>query len=234
VTLQPHLQISEPEHPVSAVAVVLHGGRANGRTRVRPSQLAVLRMLPFARALSRAGARDGLAVARLRYAVRGWNGAEQSPVADARWALDQLAERFPGRPVALVGHSMGGRTAIYAAGHPNVACVVGLAPWLEAGDPVVRLAGRRVLIAHGTADRMTSPVASAEFARRAAPVATSVSYVQITGERHAMLRRPALWHELTAGFVTGCLLDRPPAGTDGGVAANILTKALAGEPLLVA
>ncbi len=37
----------------------------------------------------------------------------RSPVADTLWALDQLTERFPDVPVALVGHSMGGRAAMY-------------------------------------------------------------------------------------------------------------------------
>ena len=71
------------------------GGR-KGHGRVTARQLAVLRMLPFAKDLGRAGAPLGLAVARLRYGVRGWNGEDRSPVADGRWALDQLAERFPG------------------------------------------------------------------------------------------------------------------------------------------
>ncbi len=90
-----------------------------------------------------AATRDGLAVAQVRYRVRGWNGAERSPVADTSWALDELATRFPDVPVALVGHSMGGRAAIYAAGARRVRAVVGLAPWIEPGDPVAPLTGRR-------------------------------------------------------------------------------------------
>ena len=87
--------------------------------------------------------RDGLAVARLRYRVRGWNGADAAPVADAHWALDQLTARFPGVPIALVGHSMGGRAALYAAGHPAVRAVVGLAPWIEPGDTERTIDGLR-------------------------------------------------------------------------------------------
>ena len=138
----PYLHVDRPD-----------GDGARGRARaarrpgprhappVRASQLAVLRMAPFVTSLRRAGAEHGLAVARLRYLVRGWNGAAQSPVPDVRWALDRLAEQFPGIPVALVGHSMGGRAAVYAAGHDSVRAVVGLAPWIEPGDPV-RAAGR--------------------------------------------------------------------------------------------
>ncbi len=196
-------------------------------------QLAVLRMLPFATSLRRAGAAGGLAVARLRYRERGWNGEQRSPVADAEWALDELGRRFPDAPVALVGHSMGGRTAFYAAGHPNVEAVVGLAPWLEPGDPVVQLAGRRVLIAHGSLDRMTSATESGAYARRAATVARSVSYIAVKADAHAMLKRATVWHELATGFVTGVLLARSPEGTGDSATANVLTKALAGEPSLV-
>jgi predicted alpha/beta-hydrolase family hydrolase len=218
---------------VRAVAVLLHGGRAHGTAPVTARQLAVLRMLPFATALQRAGAADGLAVARLRFGVRGWNGTQRSPVADARWALDDLQQRYPGAPVALVGHSMGGRTAVYAADHENVRAVVGLAPWIEPGDPYLPLAARRVLFVHGTHDRMTSARGSAEFARQASTVAASMSYVQIRNDGHPMLRRPGIWHELTAGFVTGVLLGTAPQGTAGSDTTNVLVQALAGQASLV-
>ena len=229
----PVLRVADPRGPVRAVAVVLHGGRAHGTAPVTARQLAVLRMLPFARALERAGGTHGLAVARLRFAVRGWNGAQQSPVADARWALEELQRRFGDTPVALVGHSMGGRTAVYAAGAENVRAVVGLAPWIEAGDPYEQLAGRRVLFVHGANDRMTSARASAAFAQRAARVAASMSYVQIRDEGHPMLRRPGVWHELAAGFVTGVLLGTTPEGTADSHTTNVLRQALAGQASLV-
>jgi dienelactone hydrolase len=233
VRSEPTLTVAAPAGSVRAVAIVLHGGRAHGTGPVTARQLAVLRMLPFATALQRSGAADGLAVARLRYRVRGWNGASQSPVADARWALDELQGRYPDVPVALVGHSMGGRTAIYVAGHENVRAVVGLAPWIEADDPVEQLAGRRVLFVHGNRDRMTSARASAAYAQRAAAVAASVNYVRIRNEGHAMLRRAALWHQLTAGYVTAVLLGHTPDGTADSETANVLTQALAGEASLV-
>jgi pimeloyl-ACP methyl ester carboxylesterase len=230
---EPHLHVSRPTGAATGIALVLHGGQSRSHRRVRAGQLAVLRMLPFARALERQGGPDGLVVARLRYRLRGWNGAEQSPVADASWALDRLAERYPGRPVALVGHSMGGRTALYVAGHSSVRAVVGLAPWIEAGDPHAQLAGRRLLIAHGSQDRMTSPPMSAEYARSVAGIAESVSYVEVAGERHAMLRRAAVWNALAVGFVTGVIYNRLPTETGGPEITNILTKALAGQPSLV-
>jgi dienelactone hydrolase len=231
---QPALNVQRPgRRPVRAVALVLHGGRSHGTGPVRPSQLAVLRMLPFATALHRAGRSDGLAVARLRYVQRGWNGTAQAPLADVRWALGELQRGFPGAPVALVGHSMGGRAALYVAGYPSVEAVVALAPWIEQGDPVSQLAGRRLLIAHGTRDRMTSAAASAAYARAASRVAASVSFVSVEDERHAMLRRARLWHELTTGFVLGVLCARPPSGTVEPQLTNVLTKALAGQASLV-
>jgi dienelactone hydrolase len=230
---QPALRVRLPAGPVRAVALVLHGGRSHGTGPVRPTQLAVLRMVPFANALHRAGRSQGLAVARLRYVQRGWNGTAQAPLADARWALGELERRFPGTPVALVGHSMGGRAALYVAGYPSVQAVVALAPWIEQGDPTSQLAGRRILIAHGARDRMTSPRASATYAHAAARVAASVSYVSVQDERHAMLRRAAVWHELTTGFVLGVLCARQPSGTAAPQLTNVLTKALAGQASLV-
>ncbi|WP_438949092.1 LLM class flavin-dependent oxidoreductase, partial [Streptomyces harbinensis] len=41
----------------------------------------------------------------------------------------RLAARLGPVPVVLVGHSMGGRAALRAAGHPAVTGVVALAPW---------------------------------------------------------------------------------------------------------
>lgn len=230
---EPKLVVDEPGGPVHGIVLLLHGGRSNNLAPVRATQLPVLRMRPFVTSLRRRSRIDGLVVAQLRYRVRGWNGAERSPVADAEWALDQLAARFPDVPVALLGHSMGGRTAMYVAGHENVRAVIGLAPWIEAGDPITPLTGRRVLIAHGDLDRMTSPRASAAYARAAQRVAQSVSYVNVSGDRHAMLRRARLWQELATGFVRAVLFNAPPDGTGADEPANVLSRALAGQVALV-
>ncbi len=232
MTDEPKLLVDNAAGPVRGVALVLHGGRARSRMPVRATNLAVVRMLPFVTALRR-HARSGLVVAQVRYRVRGWNGGERSPVADTRWALDRLATRFPDVPVALVGHSMGGRAAIYTADHAAVRSVVGLAPWIEPGDPVDPITGRRLLIVHGAADRMTDPRASAAFARRAEPLAESVTFVSVAGEKHAMLRRARLWHGVAAGFVAATVLGRPPEGSETSDTAKVLTGALAGEAQLV-
>jgi pimeloyl-ACP methyl ester carboxylesterase len=229
----PFLHVDLPKGPVQAVALVLHGGRSRSTSAVRANQLAVVRMLPFDAALRRAGSTRGLAVARMRYLVRGWNGTAESPVGDVRWALDQLAQRFPGVGSALVGHSMGGRAAMYAGGQAGVRAVVGLAPWIERGDPYTQLAGRRVLIAHGQLDRTTNPPASAAYAQHAGAAGASVGYIGIRGERHAMMRRPRLWHDLTTGFLLAVMCDAPPPETVPDTAAKILAEVLAGQPSLV-
>ncbi|MCW2597146.1 MAG: alpha/beta hydrolase [Jatrophihabitans sp.] len=233
MTSVPALLVDEPRGEVRAVALVLHGGRSQGTGPVRARQLAVLRMRPFISSLRQAGADHGLAVARLRYAVRGWNGSAASPVADVRDALDQLAARFPGVPITLVGHSMGGRAALYAADHPSVRAVVGLAPWIEPGDPYLQLEGRRVLIVHGDHDRITSARGSTLYAENARRVAASVTYVSIRRESHAMLRRARLWHELATGWVLAVMCDVPAEETVRAESANVVEKALAGTASIV-
>lgn len=211
---RPSLSVSVDGGDPEAVVLVLHGGRDVSTAPVRGRQLAVLRMLPIASRVRHLG-QGRVAVARLRYGTRGWNarGGEPAPVRDAQWAMAQLADRFGPRPLGLVGHSMGGRTAMRVGGSEQVRGVVGLAPWLPPGEPVEQLTGRRVLLVHGTADRMTSPRATAAFASRLEAASVPVSLVDITGEGHPMLRRPALWHDLAAQFVLAAVLaDYKPSG----------------------
>jgi len=198
---QPVLSVLEASGATKGVVLVLHGGKAHSRDPVEARHLSPARMVPFARHLHRAGRRHGLAVWSLRNSVRGWNGPDMSPLQDARWALRQIAERHPDVPVFLLGHSMGGLTAVCAADHPQVKAVVALAPWLDPQTPADRVTGRKVLIIHGTTDHMTSPTQSLAFARRAAPDAASMQYVSLRGVGHFMLRKVRIWHTLATGFV---------------------------------
>jgi len=109
----------------------------------------------------------------------------------------------------LVGHSMGARAAVRAAGHPAVSAVAGLAPWLPPGEPAVQLAGRQVLLVHGTLDGVTSPPETWAFAERARE-ATEVAAVEVRGGDHPMLRRARLWHAIAAEF-SRAALGLPPA-----------------------
>lgn len=208
---QPRLVELPARGPTSAVALVLPGGRADSFAPTDTRQLTAVRMRPFARALHRRAGRRGLAVWTVRYRYRGWNGPEMSPVADARWALAEVRRRHGDVPVVLVGHSMGGRTALRVADDDNVRGVVALAPWLLDSEPVEQLAGKDVLIAHGTLDAVTSPRASRRYADRARGVARSVRYVAVRGDTHAMLLRWRRWSTLTTRFTLGLLaLPRRP------------------------
>lgn len=196
--------------PPEAAVLLLHGGRETGLGAPLPGpfNLPALRMRPFAQALGRAMA-GGVLVRAVRYGHRGWNGSRADPLHDAVRALDELRRAAGEIPVVLVGHSMGGRAALHAAGHPLVRGVVGLAPWCPDGDPVEQLAGRDVVLVHSTRDRVTSPAASRTLTARARRAGARTCLVTVHGSDHAMLRRAPAWHRLTTALVTG-LLGRSP------------------------
>lgn len=194
----------EPDEP-SAVVLVLHGGRDRSQAPVREWQTAVLRMRPFAGAI--ADASDGrIAVAAIRYAVRGWNGAAASPLRDTELALEQVTGRHPDLPLGLLGHSMGGRVALQLGGDERVHAIAALAPWVEPQDPVRSHPGLHVLIRHGTRDRMTSPKRSKAYAEALAARGVDVTYESVGGGDHAMLRQASQWHQRTADYLVRQLL----------------------------
>ncbi len=224
VTNSPRLiAVAEPRH-AEAVVLVLHGG-ANRKDdpRVSPTQLSVLRMIPIAQRIAKADRRR-LAVYRLLNSTRGWD-TRHTPVDDVHWAIDQLREGFGSQlPVGLVGHSLGGRAAILAAERREVRSVVALNPWVYPTDGQIDLSGRRVLVAHGTDDRIASPQSSAAAARALSRTA-DVTYVRVDGAKHAMLRRGRDFERLAADFAAATLLDdRTPRGA--------VAQALAGESLI--
>ncbi|PZF80717.1 alpha/beta hydrolase [Jiangella anatolica] len=199
---EPVLTEERPRGDVRAAVLLLHGGRSESREPVRPRQPSVLRLRPFAWSLRRAGAPLGLTVWRLRYAIRGWNGADESPLADVRAALAAVVARDPGVPVALVGYSMGGRAAIRVAGSSDgVVALAALAPWLTPSEPPSLLAGKHVLLMHGSADTTTDPRLTAALAAELSGVAASCRYLPVHGDGHALLRHPAVWHREVTRFV---------------------------------
>ncbi|MDQ0822006.1 alpha-beta hydrolase superfamily lysophospholipase [Arthrobacter sp. V1I7] len=201
------LSVAPARGETRGVALVLHGGTANSYEFVRGRHLSPARMVPFAQTLRARGGLHGLSVWTLRNRYRGWNGADMSPVQDARWALSHIRREHPDLPVYLLGHSMGGLTALCVADDPQVRAVVALAPWLNRDTPVQRVAGRRVLIVHGTEDRWTSPSNSLAYARRPKGVAESVDYVSLTGAGHFMVRRLGLWNSLASGYILDAFAD---------------------------
>jgi pimeloyl-ACP methyl ester carboxylesterase len=220
VTPEPKLvDVHVPDRP-EGVALVLHGGASRrADMMVSPTQLSVLRMIPVARRIVRAGERR-LAVFRLLNSVRGWD-AGHTPVRDAAWALDRIAERLGERaPTCVVGHSLGGRAAILTAGRPEVRGVAALAPWVLPTDvPAGDLSDRSFLIVHGSRDRIASPDRSAALARTLARRA-DVAYVTVEGGKHAMLHHHAIFDGLAADFSATTLLGAPATGALARVAAG--------------
>lgn len=192
-----------PAGPARAVALVAHGGRANSTAPASRAGRPALRMYPFTLGLHRSGRREGLAVAQLRYRVVGYNDGD--PVADVEWAIRELRERFGEVPVCLVGHSMGARACVRAAGTEGVVAVAGLAPWLTPADPVKQVAGRTVMLAHGLRDRITDPARSRAWAELAYPYALRLCRFELAGTGHAMLERFQTWQRLVRHFTLGSL-----------------------------
>ena len=187
-------------------------------------------MYPFLLDLHRAGRDSGLAALQLRYRVRGYN--EGDPVADVEWALSEIARRHGDVPVCMVGHSMGARSVLRCAGHESVRAVVALAPWLPPGEPTFQLAGRTVVMAHGTRDRTTSPARSLAYALAAREVCDRLCRFEVAGSRHAMLERGRTWQRSGAASGTGGAGAAPLGrATAGGVRAA-LTGRLPGAAVI--
>ncbi len=196
-----------PERPRGAV-LMLHGGKPRGTEPVGSRSASRWRSDTMRKVLEPRFRDAGLAVHLLSYAVRGWNAgaaAEPSPVPDARWALEQLGHAHPGLPIALLGHSMGARTAVHVADHPAVVGVVALAPWFDAGDPVSTLRGRHLVAGHGSRDRITSARHTRAYVDRAARVAASAEFVDLGALGHYMLARPDRWNRFALRATLGVL-----------------------------
>jgi alpha-beta hydrolase superfamily lysophospholipase len=198
----PSLVTVAPRSPARGVALIAHGGRSKGTARDSNLRTPALRMFPFLADLARAGRRGGLAVAQLRYRMVGYNDGD--PVRDLEWALNELSGRFAA-PVCLIGHSMGARAALRAAGHDSVQAVAGLAAWCPPEEPVAQLAGRTVMLMHGSRDRVTDPAGSLHLGRRARGTAARIARFEVAGAGHAMLERLPLWQAITRRFVLGAL-----------------------------
>uniref|UniRef100_A0AAU2JL67 Alpha/beta fold hydrolase n=1 Tax=Streptomyces sp. NBC_00049 TaxID=2903617 RepID=A0AAU2JL67_9ACTN len=200
-----------PAVPVAAV-LLLHGGRADGPEPPPLLNLPALRMRPFAAAVARATRGQSVLVAEVRYRHRGWNGPRCDAARDAEAALAQLRGLAGEIPVVLVGHSMGGRAALRAAGDPLVRGVVALAPWCPPGEPVDHLAGRGLHLLHDEADRVTSAAESWQFVRRARLAGADATAVPMPSGGHAMLRGAGAWHRRTAALAAALLSGADQSG----------------------
>ncbi len=197
MTRKPSIETAGPAPDPSAIVIIAHGGRADSRQPAGNRTLTYAWQRWVTPWVVGAVRGAGVAVWRLRYRYRGWNGAAADAAQDLRWAVREAARRHPGVPVILVGHSMGGRASLYAAGEPNVSAVALLAPWIEDRDPVSNLAGKPVLIAHGTADRTTDPRTSKSVAAR-----IGAEFAAIDGAGHSMVGKRDRWRAVLAEFLT--------------------------------
>ncbi|MFE3514781.1 alpha/beta hydrolase [Streptomyces sp. NPDC059166] len=198
---------------VSGVVLLLPDGETDSRRR--PSALSYAAQLPLARTLARAGQGDGLAVHVVRYRSRGWNSGAD-PASDAQWAADEVQRLYGDIPVCLAGHGMGGRAALRGAGHDAVSSVLALAPWLpeDSGpepEPVKQLAGRRVLIVHGTNDARTDPELSYRLAERAKKANRDTCRFEVHSDGHALRQHRTEVLALASDFIAGSLFARPYA-----------------------
>lgn len=164
--------------------------------------------------LTRAGHGEGLVTHVVHYRYRGWNGGEAHLAQDADWAAEEVVRRYGDVSVCLVGMGMGGRAALHAAGHTAVNSVVALSPWLPEEDvaappePVKQLAGRRVLIVHGTNDERTDPELSFRLAARAKKANRDICRFEVHSDGHGLHQYRSEVHSLAEDFVMGSLFGR--------------------------
>lgn len=203
--LVPTLTRDEPDAEVTGVVLLLHGGTEHSEAPVGNRSASWYRMRAIQRAVTPRAHERGVATWLLRYRTRGWNGTGAVPIADARWALEQITATHPGVPIVLLGHSMGGRTAIHVADAPGVVGVVGLAPWWPPDSPIAALRGRHLRAAHGRTDKITSARATRAFVTAAETVAASAEFTDLGAVGHYMLRRVGDWNAYATETTLGLL-----------------------------
>lgn len=205
-----------PRNPQGIVLVLHGGGSRRDSVVVSPTQLSVLRMVPIAGRIARAG-RGRLVVVRLLNSVRGWD-TRHTPVEDVRWALAQLRETHGSLPTSLVGHSLGGRAALLSGDQPGVTSVVALNPWVQTSDQV-DLGGRPTLVVHGTDDRIADPRKSEALAEKLSRTAP-LGFLRVSGGKHAMLSHRGVFEGAAADFVRATLLGDEVTGPVGALLAG--------------
>lgn len=176
--------------------------------------LAAASVRALGRRLARAARGEGLAAHAVHYRWRGWNGTEANLARDANWAVEEAVRRYGDVPVCLAGFDMGGRAALRAAGHEAVNSVLAIAPWLPEDDvaappePVKQLAGRRVLLVHGTNDQRTDPELSFRLAARAKKANREVCRFEVHSDGHGLHQHRDEVLALAEDFVMGTLFGR--------------------------
>ncbi|GAA4683358.1 alpha/beta fold hydrolase [Gordonia humi] len=194
------LSISDPELAV----LVLPGGTDFSYRPFSRLQGSAMRMYPFTVSIqARFGSR--VRVRQPRYRVYGWNGGQASPMPYARRALDRLADEHPDTPIAVIGHSMGGRIAAQLGDDARVTDILALAPWWQFADWRQIHDQARVVAVHGEADTVTRPARTAKGIAELADRGLDASYVSVPGGGHPMLDHLGLWHGEALAFVDQAL-----------------------------
>ncbi|MGE7387504.1 alpha/beta hydrolase [Streptomyces sp. NPDC004126] len=181
---------------VSGVVLLLPGA-----SRFAPGPLR-----PLARALARAGGAQGL----VAHPVAHGAGPREEA---AGWAADEVVRLYGDVPVCLAGFGAGGRAALLAAGHDAVNSVVAMAPCLTEGagadspEPVKQLAGRQVLIVHGTNDARSDPESSFRLAARAKKANRSTCRFEVHSDGHGLREHRSEVVALAVDFVLGAMLS---------------------------
>ncbi|MHC5904353.1 alpha/beta hydrolase [Streptomyces sp. S6] len=211
----PHLGKAVGPEPASVSGAVLLLPAGEELSERRPSPMwATSSVRALGRRLARAGRAEGLVVHAVHYRYRGWNGAEAHLAGDARWGTDEIVRRYGDVPVCLAGVGMGGRAALRSAGHDAVNSVLALAPWLPEEDvaaepePVRQLAGKRVLIVHGTNDDRTDPELSFRLAGRAKKANRDVCRFEVHSDGHGLHQYRDEVQALAEDFVMGTLFGK--------------------------
>ncbi len=194
-----------PSSPVLAV-LVLPGGTDSSYKPFSPLQGSALRMYPFSASI-RARYGSAVAVRDVRYRVYGWNGEQNSPMLYAKKALDDITARHPGIPVALIGHSMGGRVAAQLAAHRGVGSLLALAPWWQYADWRNIQYDVRVVAMHGTADTRTYARRTEKGIGELVARGVDATYLPVPGGGHAMLDHMLTWQGEALRFIGRSLDD---------------------------
>ncbi|MCW2819148.1 MAG: alpha/beta fold hydrolase [Marmoricola sp.] len=200
-----HLDRHDVPGAPAGVVLMLHGGAETpGKIPVTPLYPGYLRVRLLQRSVRDALGQAGLATWLVRNRWTSWAAPtehdEGAPVADGRAGLEAVRAAYGGVPVVLVGHSMGARTALRLADHPQVVGLVGLAPWFPASEPVGPLRDRHLAVAVNGADTEVSPREARVFVERVGGLARSAEFRRIGDQgpgllAHGMGFHPRRWSE---------------------------------------